>query len=145
MNGDDFLKDDFLKDVIGGMPVENPSDNFTEIVMGRIQPGLQPEPAKRPYFLWLRSAWPYAFALLALLVFLFTSDLPFTDYIPGKGYFIKSLYPYFESFIKGIKNLLGVSKYAPIGIMVVVAGGLLFIFDRLLQRKPDVRQHNVIL
>jgi hypothetical protein len=145
MNQEDFLKDDFLKELISKSPLDSPSDDFVETVMGRIQPGLQPEPVKRPFILWLRTAWPYALGAVLLLVFLFSSDIPFTDYIPGKGYFIKTLYPYFVSFFKGFKDLLGYSKYAPIGLMVVVAGSLIFIFDRLLQRRQTLQQHNVLL
>src|ERR1039457_4253070 len=116
MNKEDFLNDDFLRDLIRNTPLDAPSDDFMENVMGAVQLNPRLAPVKQPFFLWVKSAWPYALAGFILIVFLFTSDLPFTNILPGKDYFTKSLLPYFESLFAGIKNLFVPSKYPTIGL-----------------------------
>lgn len=145
MSKDDFLNDDFLRDLIRKTPLDSPSDGFLETVMGNIQ--LEPKIAlvKQPFFLWVKSAWPYALAGFILLVFLFTSDLPYTNIIPGKDLFTKSLLPYFESIFAGMKNLFVHSKYSTIGLTILFSGGLLVILDQLLNRRTSVQHPTVIL
>jgi hypothetical protein len=77
---------------------------------------------------------------LAILLFLFTSDLPFTGYIPGKEYFSKNLLPYFQSLFSGFKSLQITMKTISIPVMVILAGGLLLTLDHFLFRKPTIRQ-----
>src|ERR1035438_4163393 len=84
MNKEDFLNDDFLRDLIRNTPLDAPSDDFMENVMGAVQLNPRLAPVKQPFYLWVKSAWPYALAGFILVVFLFTSDLPFTNFLPGK-------------------------------------------------------------
>jgi hypothetical protein len=145
MNNDEFLTDDFLRDLIRKTPLDSPSDDFLEKVMGNIQLEPRVAPVKQPFFLWVKSAWPYALAGFILIVFLFTSDLPFTNIIPGKDWFGKSLLPYFESLFAGVKNLFAHSKYTTVGLTVLFTGGLLVMLDQLLNRKTPVQRPTIIL
>lgn len=145
MNKDDFLNDDFLRDLLRQTPLDSPSDDFLEKVMGNIQLDPRIAPAKQPFFLWVKSAWPYALAGVILIVFLLTSDLPFTNILPGKDLFTKSLLPYFESMFSGMKNLFVHSKYTSVGLTILFSSGLLVLLDQLLNRRTPVQHPTVIL
>jgi hypothetical protein len=94
---------------------------------------------KKPFFQVFRSSWPYAIIFLVSLLFLMTSDLPFTDFIPGKEYLTKNLFPYLGSLFAGFKPLVSNSKVISIPLMILLAGTLLIGFDHFLFRKPGVR------
>jgi hypothetical protein len=145
MNNDDFLEDDFLRDLIRQSPLDSPSDGFTGKVMENIQPVPALVPAGRPFFLFLRSAWPYALAAAVLIVFFMTSDLPFTQFMPGKEYFSGNLVPYFQSLFSGMGKLLFHSTYTSFALIVLASSGLLLVLDRIFRRKISVPQHHVFL
>jgi hypothetical protein len=145
MKKDDFLTDDFIRDLIRKTPLDSPSDAFLEKIMGNIQLDPRIAPVKQPFFLWVKSAWPYALAGFILIVFLFTSDLPYTNILPGKDLFTKSLLPYFESLFAGIKNLFVHSKYTTIGLTVLFTGGLLVMLDQLLNKRTPVQHRTIML
>jgi hypothetical protein len=140
MENKELLPDDFLMGLFRNQSMESPSDHFTEGVMEQILREPEAVPVKKPFYLYLRSAWPYVLLGLAILLFLFTSDLPFTGYIPGKEYFSKNLLPYFQSLFSGFKSLQITMKTISIPVMVILAGGLLLTLDHFLFRKPTIRQ-----
>ena len=139
MEKEDFLSDDLLKDLFRKQSWESPADGFTGNVMEQILQAPEVVPVKKPFYLMLRSSWPYLLLILVSAVFLMTSDLPFTDYIPGKEYFTKHLLPYFSSIFSGFKSLVSNIKTISIPLMIIIAGGLLVGFDHFLFRKPNVR------
>ena len=139
MEKEDFLSDDLLKDLFRNQSWENPGDDFTGNVMEQILQAPEVSPVKKPFYLILLSSWPYILLLLVSVVFLMTSDLPFTDYIPGKEYFAKNLLPYLGSLFSGFKSLVSNIKTISIPLMIILAGSLLVGFDHFLFRKPDVR------
>jgi len=139
MEKEDLLPDDFLKDLFSKQPWDGPSDNFTENVMEQILHAPEVVPGKKPFYLILRSSWPYVLLFLISLVFLITSNLPFTVYIPGKEYFTKNLLPYLGSLFSGFKPLVSNIKIISIPLMVILAGSLLVGFDHFLFRKPNIR------
>jgi hypothetical protein len=145
MNKEDFLNDDFLRDLIRNTPLDAPSDDFMENVMGAVQLNPRLAPVKQPFYLWVKSAWPYALAGFILVVFLFTSDLPFTNFLPGKDLFAKGLLPYFESLFAGMKNLFVQSKFTSVGLTVLFTGGLLVIMDQFLSRKTPAQHTTMML
>jgi hypothetical protein len=140
MEKEDNLPDDFLKDLFSKRSWESPGDNFTENVMEQILRAPEFAPVKKPFYLILRSSWPYVIISLVTLLFLMTSDLPFTDFIPGKEYLTKNLLPYLGSLFAGFKPLVSNIKTISIPLMVILAGGMLVVFDHFLFRKPGVRQ-----
>ena len=141
MKENDNIHDDFLKKLIQKTPLDEPSGDFVNKVMASIQPGVEMAPARKPFFLFLKSFWLYAVLSLALIVFLMTSDLPFTQFIPGKGYISQSLLPYFENMFSGFRGLFVRSEFTNIGLMVLAAGALLFLFDHLWSRRSSAQHH----
>lgn len=139
MEKEDLLPDDLLRDFFSKQTWESPSDGFTESVMGKIILAPEAVTAKKPFYLILRSSWPFALLFIVTLVFLMTSDLPFTGYIPGKEYFTKNLLPYLDSIFSGFKSFFTNSKTVSIPLMIIIAGTLLVGLDHFLFRKPDVR------
>ena len=139
MEKEDFLPDDFLKDLFTKHSWDVPSDSFTDKVMEQILKSPEVSPVKKSFYLILRSSWPYIILFLVTLVFLMTSDLPFSDYIPGKEYFIRTLLPTFNSLFSGLKPMVTNSKIITIPLMVILAGSLLVGFDHFIFRKPGIR------
>jgi hypothetical protein len=139
MEKEDFLSDDLLKDLFRKQSWENPGEGFTEGVMEQILKAPEAVPAKKPFYLILRSSWPYVILFLVTVIFLMTSDLPYTDYIPGKEYFTKNLLPYFGSLFSGFRPLFSNIKTISIPLMIILACGLLVGFDHFFFRKPGVR------
>ena len=141
MKNDDPLNDDFLRNLMGKSSHEIPSDGFVEQVMSRIQPQPEVAPVKRSFFLFLKSSFGY-FLLVAIVIgFFLTSDIPFMNWIPGKQYFLNTFLPYFNSLLTGIKSLSGGGNSISIPLMIVIASGLFFFFDRLLTHYNTVRNH----
>lgn len=139
MEKEDFLSDDLLKDLFRNQSWESPGDDFTGNVMEQILQAPEVALVKKPFYLTLRSSWPYVLLFLVSVVFLMTSDLPFTDYIPGKEYFTKNLLPYLGSLFSGFKPLVSNIKIISIPLMIILAGSLLVGFDHFLFRKPTIR------
>jgi len=139
MEKEDFLPDDFLKDLFRNQSWESPGDDFTGNIMEQILKAPEVTPVKKPFYLILLSSWPYVILFLVTVLFLMTSDLPFTDYIPGKGYFTRNLLPNFGSLFSGFKPLVSNAKIISIPLMIILAGSLLVGFDHFLFRKPGVR------
>ena len=139
MEKEEFLPDELLKDLFRKEAWDSPGDDFTGNVMQQILTSPEATPVKRSFLVFLRSSWPYAILFLVTVVFLMTSDLPFTDYIPGKGFFTRDLIPYFGSMFSGFKPLVASTRSIVIPLMVVLAGSLLVGFDHFLFRKPGIR------
>ncbi|MDP4282174.1 MAG: hypothetical protein Q8867_08510 [Bacteroidota bacterium] len=137
MEKDDLLKDEFLRDLIRKTPMEEPSDDFVNKVMAGIQPGLETFPVKKSFFYYLKISWPYVLIGFAVVVFFLTSDLPFS------GYFSTTLVPSFKSLFTGFSHFMVNSKVTTIGLMVIGGGGLLFFFDRILQKSRDFAHHTM--
>jgi hypothetical protein len=139
MEKEEFLPDDLLKDLFRDQQWEVPGDAFTGNVMEQISMATEVSPVKKPLFAILRSSWPYVIIVLVSVLFLLTSDLPFTDYIPGKGYFTKNLIPYFSSLLSTLKPLISNGRAISIPIMVILGGIFLVGFDHFLFRKVEIR------
>jgi hypothetical protein len=140
MEKEDFLSDELMKDLFRNQNWDSPGDDFTENVIEQILKAPAIVPVKKPFFLMLKSSWPFIVLFLVTVIFLMTSDLPYTDYIPGKEYFIKTLIPSFTSLFSGVKPFVVNSKVISIPLMVLLAGSLLIGFDYFLFNKRGVRQ-----
>jgi hypothetical protein len=138
MEKEEFLPDDLLKDLFRDQQWEVPGNDFTSNVMEQISMATEVSPVKKPIFAILRSSWPYVIIGLVSLLFLLTSDLPFTDYVPGKGYFTKNLVPYFSSLFSTLKPLISNGKAISIPLMVILGSSFLVGFDHFLFRKVEV-------
>ncbi|MGA3014542.1 MAG: hypothetical protein ABSD71_10985 [Bacteroidales bacterium] len=139
MEKEDFLTDDFLTDLFRSQPVETLGDDFTSDIMEQILKAPEIAAVRKPFYLILKSSWPYILLFLVTLVFMMTSDLPFSDYIPGKEFMIKNFLPAIKSMFSGFKPLIIDSKFIMIPAIVILAGSLLIGLDHFLFRKPDIR------
>jgi hypothetical protein len=139
MENNELFKDDLLGKMIRSAPLESPSDAFTDAVMARIRQAPVVVPASKPFFLFVKNTWTYALVLFAVIIFLLTSDLPFSNTIPGKEYFSNSLLPYFTSLFSMIKSSLGSPKNISIPVMIVAAIGFLLLMEYWVFRKPKMQ------
>ena len=137
MEKDDFLNDDFLRELIQRSPLDRPSDDFVDRVMATIQ--ISPEIAveKRPFYFYLKAIVPYAIIALTLFFVFATSDLPVFNWLPGKDYLMNNLLPYFGSLFLVFKNAFA-SKFVSLGLLISFSAGVLFFIDRLFSRRTSV-------
>ena len=138
MEKDDFLKDDFLHDLMQHVPEESPSDDFVSHVMASVKP--LTDSGKQTFVYYFRSFLPYAAITLALILFIVTSDLPSFDFIPGKEFFINTFRPYITSMTNGFHSLFGNMKNLSIPLMVVAAAGIFFFIDKLFAGRKMAHQ-----
>ena len=137
MEKEDIRSDDFLGNLIRQVPLESPSDDFVDRVMSAIQPEAVAAEEKKSYFFYLQSALPYiALGMFCLLIF-FTSDLPFLNKLSGKGSVLNEIIRSMVGLVKGIAASLD-SKYISWGLLVGIAGGLLFFVDRFFSRRTAI-------
>jgi hypothetical protein len=136
MEKDDFLEDDFLRDLVQKSPLESPSDDFVGRVMEQV--GTQPVAEKQPFFLTLKAISGYAALFGFAVLFLLTSDYPVLDFIPGKLILKENLLSVLNSFVEPFKLLFGNAKSLSIPIMIVVSAGLFFILDIFLSRRKAI-------
>lgn len=141
MERDDFLKDDFLKDLIGKQPIDSPSDDFTEKVMAGIRRGPEFSFARKPYYLYLKASWPYVLIALTVLIYMVSSDLPYSKFIPGKEYFESILFPYLKNLSIGFISLFSFIKSATLLLAILASGLLLFILDRFFFHRHSIQHY----
>ncbi|MCX6287884.1 MAG: hypothetical protein NTY96_12295 [Bacteroidetes bacterium] len=134
MDKDDMLNDDFLADLIRKVPLESPSDEFINNVMTGIEPLPAPVTAKKPYFLWFRSSAPFIVLGMFLILILFSSDIPYLNFIYGKEYFSAIFVKAFQPFWISMKTLFS-SRFITYSLLIGVSAGFLFIIDKLFSRR----------
>lgn len=141
MEEKDFLKDDFLKELIGKQSLDSPSDDFNENVMAGIR--LNPEllRARKPYYLYLKAFWPYIVIGLIVVIYLVSSDLPYSKFIPGKDYFGSVLLPYLKNLSVGFVSLFSFLKSATLPLAILASGVLLFLLDRIFFRRYSIQNY----
>ena len=137
MEQDEIMNDDILRELIQRIPLDSPSENFVDRVMAGVQTSPAVVVARKPFFLYLKTAVPYtAFALILFFV-IATSDLPLFNWVPGKDYLLQNLLPYFQTLFTIFKNAFS-SKFVSLGLLISFAAGALFLIDRLLSRRTSV-------
>jgi hypothetical protein len=137
MEKDDFLKDDFLRELIQRSPLDSPSDDFVNRVMANLQVSPEVADVKKPFYLYLKAALPYTLISLLLFIVIATSDLPIFNWVPGKDYFINSLLPYLGALFVIFKNAFA-SKFVSMGLLIGISAGMLFLIDRLFSRRASL-------
>jgi len=137
MEQDDFLKDDFLREIIKRSPLDSPSDDFVDRVMAGIQVVPEVEAVKKPFYIDYRGAIPYALIVLFCIFVIATSDLPIFNWIPGRDYFIHNLMPSVETLITTLKSAF-TTKFVSWVVLISFSAGLLFFIDRLFSRRTMV-------
>jgi hypothetical protein len=135
MEKEEFLPDDFLKELFRNKPLESPGDRFVENIMGQITPVPEVLIEKKTFAFYLRSSWMYVLLFVVVSVVLMTSDLPFTNFMPGKEFLTKTFLPYLGTLLAGVKPLLSNAKFISIALMAILAGILLLGLDYFLSRR----------
>jgi len=134
MDTDNLLHDDFLASLIRKAPLESPSDEFVGKVMESIEPLAPPLYEKQPYFLWLKSYVPY-FGLGALIVLiLYSSDIPYFNFLSARDHFSDMFIHVFRPFIASLKTLVS-SRLISYSLLIGVSAGFLFLIDSLFSRR----------
>ena len=134
MEKEEFLKDDFLRDLIKRSPLDRPSDDFVDRVMANIQISPEVTAVKKPFYLYLKAAIPYVIITLVLFVVCTTSDLPIFNWLPGKDYLINNLLPYMGTLLTVLKSAFA-SRYVSWGLLISFSAGILYLIDRMLSRR----------
>ena len=138
MEQDEIMNDDILRELIQRIPLDSPSENFVDRVMAGVQTSPAVVVARKPFFLYLKTAVPYTAAALILFFVIATSDLPLFNWVPGKDYLLQNLLPYFQALFTIFKNAFS-SKFVSLGLLISFAAGALFLIDRLLSRRTSVQ------
>lgn len=144
MENENFLNDDFLQDLVRKSSVESPADGFVENVMSRIQSQPETIPMKRGLFFFLKSYSGYILLVAFLVGFFWTSDIPVLSWLPGKQYFLNTVLPSFSFLFSWSKSLLGDGKSISIPLMIIIASGLFFLIDRLLNYIKITRRYHSV-
>lgn len=131
---DDVIKDDFLAELIKKVPLESPSDEFVNHVMAGIETVPEQVVEKQPYFLWLKSSLPYLGIGIFLALILVSSDIPYLNFIAGKGYFSAVFMKVFQPFWTSMKTMFS-SKFITYSLLIGISAGFLFIVDKLFSRR----------
>jgi len=134
MEENNLNKDDLLGRLIQKSSPDNPSDDFVDRIMEKVQAMPEFSDSKKTIYSYLRSILPFIFLTTVVFLFLFTSDLPFFNYFPGKEYFTQTFVPYFVSFLESFKVLIS-SKYISFFLTLVFAAGVLIFIEMIFSRR----------
>lgn len=137
MENEELRSDDYISNLIRQTPLDSPADDFVDRVMAAIQAEPVVAPERKTFLSHMKSGLPFAALIIFCLLIFSTSDLPFLNGIPGKGYFMNEIMPYIGTLIASLKAAFA-SKYVTWGLLVAIAGGLLFLVDRFFSRRTAV-------
>jgi hypothetical protein len=141
MEKDDLIQDEMLGRLIRKTDLESPSDAFVGKVMAGIRPETVMAPARKPFYLFVKSSWLWVLLGAFVAVILFAPDIPYLNLGPGKSFFSTAILPGFEFSSAGLRNLYPGSKAISLTLLLVFAGGILYALDLLLNRKFSVKHH----
>ena len=137
----DFINDEFLRNLVRKSSLETPSDDFVGKVMEKIMPQTEIIPAKRPLLLYLKSFLGFLLIAAVLTGFFWTSDVPVLNWLPGKQFFDTVILQAFESLFTWVKNTSGNGKSFIIPVMILAASGLLYLLDRIIANRGNLRNY----
>ncbi|MFH1159362.1 MAG: hypothetical protein V1733_00230 [bacterium] len=143
MKKKDLLADDFLKELVSKSSLESPSDDFIARVMVGVESMPAPVPVKKSFFSLLKSIIPWTILAFVVILFIFSSDLPFINNLPGIEFMQRILISSFGSFIASFKSVFS-GKFASLAIAVLVSGVFLFAIERLISRKTSTHRQYMI-
>ena len=90
--------------------------------------------AKRPFYMILKSVYPWVLLGILLVVFLLSSDIPYLSFVPGKEFFRDHVVPCFSTLFAGMAGLFSDSKAVSITLAVLASGALLAGVDWIIRR-----------
>lgn len=129
----------FIKQILEKTPLLEPSFDFTQKVMMRIDPSYQTANIKTYTNLPFRTGLAISLTIGVFAVVVLTSDFAFTDTVLRVFSYFTNLNFGSSSLFEGMFSTSGATgysgKYAMISIGMALAGGLLFMLDRFLGKK----------
>lgn len=131
---DTEFDDERLGNLIRQAPLEAPSDDFLEHVMMAVSAESEMVAEKRSLSGLLKAIWPYAALVAFFIIIYMTSDIPGLQQTPGGSLLSEMLLRSVETIIGAIQATFS-SAYVSWGLLVGMAGGLLYVFDQWLSRK----------
>jgi hypothetical protein len=134
MENDDFLKDDFLRELIRQTPDDEPGADFTDRVMAAVGQAPEPVAETKPYYTIIKGWFPFLLLTFVICLALFTSDLPGFGWIPGKAVAAGWFSNYFGLILTTFKTVFA-SRFILWGLMVAGSAGMLFSIDWFFSRR----------
>lgn len=138
MEKDDYIEDDALRKLIRLSPLESPSEKFIERVMNEVQVIPVVDKSKNRLFFYIKSILPYFGVAALVLLFVFSSDLPFGQFVPGNGYMEKYFLPYFNSVAGSFKSIFAL-KYVTFALGIAFCAGFLVLLDYFITHYKSMR------
>ncbi len=130
-----FLKDDLLKRMFTKSMLEKPSDDFTAIVMGRIEKEILLKNVNQP-ILSLKYWLLIGLGFMAAIFVLFGLDWSFMNGLIGEIDFVNFKLPNLSvGILGGFKTLFADITISPIIAISLLALASLIILDKLLKKK----------
>ncbi len=130
-------KDDLLSKLLKNTVPESPSEGFIEKVMASVASVPVSETTTKSIASQLRSALPFIGLAAAVIIFVFTSDMPFNKFLPGTDYLSKYLVPYFASLVGGFK-ILFTSRFVTFALGIALSAGFLVLVEHFFSRRSSI-------
>lgn len=137
MEREDVNKNDYLGNLIRQIPPDELPDEFTERVMMAIRTIPETTDVKKTITDWLKLWFPYLMLIGFLGLIYFSSDIPLINTISGEGFFIKYCLSCID-LISGALSTVFQSGYVTWGLLIGLAGALLFLADQFLGKRFSV-------
>ena len=138
MNNKNNLKDDYLKRMMKQMPLDQPSDDFTSKIMGKIEMEsvTAAVPAKAQPVIEIKYWLLIGAGLTVAAIILFGADWTFMESIFGFFNFSNVQLPEFSlNFIGLFQKMFKGIQIPNVAIIGMFAIGALFVIDRILHKK----------
>ena len=131
---DNEFDDERFGNLIRQAPLDAPSDDFLENVMMAVS--AEPEMVAEKWNLsgFLKAIWPYAALVVFFIIIYMTSDIPGMQQTSEGNLLSDMLLRSVETIIGSVKAVFS-SAYVSWGLLVGMAGGVLYVFDQWLSRK----------
>lgn len=137
MEKDETTEDRFLRELIQTSPLECPSDDFVEKVMAGVIAAAPVESSQRSFYHYLRSALPYIGLTAMVLMFVYSSDLPFSKLMPGIDYWSRYVIPYFDALVGGFKSLFA-TRFVTFAMGIGLCAGLLVLIEHFFSHRKTI-------
>jgi hypothetical protein len=133
---EEINRNDQLGRLINQIPLEGPSDDFVNRVMLAVQTENVILTEKKGWWVYVKSGLPLVALVVFIAIVFFTSDLPLLKDIPGEGYLVKQLFSFIETTFLMLSSAFSVG-YVSWGILIGVAGGLIYLIDQAFTRRAS--------
>ena len=139
MEAKESKQDAWMKQLISKSSPDSPLDEFVGQVMKKIDRIPVYVQEKKSFLFYIRIILPWILLGILCFIVLYTSDILYFNFLPGKAYISEVLIPSF----KALKSLVS-SKFVSITMIITVSGCILFMLERLFARHKSVHRNYMI-